>query len=257
MDSNSVISRQQAKRNCRKTKWHLESAREFLQHCFTEMACAYFALWGEQRVQRSEEAQHLSGKSIFTVKLFPLAEWRSGNDVLHLPSLELECVYSSRENNESYSDWGERTKPVRDWALKGVTSMLRSILATSLGDAFWEHRKLDIQWFSSPFGPCQSYYLLPVLPYLLLTSLQPVFTFLGLPKDWRLLLIKCNVSQNMREHNIYRQQVIKTAHQTRRVPPLQPCKDTSKIIPCPMVRAARAAWPPLISTGQGARNQVP
>lgn len=37
---------------------------------------------------------------------------------------------------------------------------------------FWEHRKLDIQWFSSPFGPFQAYYLLPVLPYLLLTSLQ-------------------------------------------------------------------------------------
>lgn len=39
--------------------------------------------------------------SIFAVKLFPLAEWRGSNDVLHLPSLELECVYSSRENNET------------------------------------------------------------------------------------------------------------------------------------------------------------
>lgn len=37
---------------------------------------------------------------MFTVKLFPLAEW-GGNDVLHLPSLELECVYLSREDDET------------------------------------------------------------------------------------------------------------------------------------------------------------
>lgn len=222
------------------------------------MTCAYFALWGEQKVQRwSEEAQHLSGKSIFAVKLFPLAEWRGGNDVLHLPSPGLECVYSSRENNETATQTEHRGQNLWDWALEDVASMLRSTLATNLGYTFWEHRKSYIQWSSSPFGPFQAYYLLPVLPYLLLTSLQPVFTSLGLPKDWKLLLIKCNVSQNMKEHDIYRQQVIKTAHHTWRVPPLQPRKDPSKIIPCPLVRAARAAWPPLISTGQGARNQVP
>lgn len=116
------------------------------------------------------------------------------------------CIFIQRKQWNSYWDWTQRTKPVRDWALEGVTSMFRSILVTKLEDAFWEHRKLDIQCFSSPFGSFQAYYLLPVLPYLLLTSL-PVFTSLELPKDWKLLLIKCNVSQNMKEHDIYRQQL--------------------------------------------------
>lgn len=91
-------------------------------------------------------------------------------------------------------------------------------------------QEIGYSGFSSPFGPFQVYYLLPILPYLLLTSLQPVFTSPGLPKDWKLLLIKCNISHNTKEHDIYRQQVMKTTHQTHRVPPLQPCKDPSKII---------------------------
>lgn len=115
-------------------------------------------------------------------------------------------IFIQRKQWNSYWDWAQRTKPVRDWALEGVTTTFRSILVTKLGDAFWEHRKLDSQCFSSPSGSFQAYQLLPVLPYLLLTSL-PVFTSLGFPKDWKLLLIKCNVSQNMKEHDICRQQV--------------------------------------------------
>lgn len=103
-----MVSRQQAKRNCRKTKWHLASARVSVT-LFHRDAGAYFALWGEQRVQRwFEEAQHLSVKSILAVKLFPLAEWRGGNNVLHRPSLVLECVYSSRENNETVTETEHR-----------------------------------------------------------------------------------------------------------------------------------------------------
>lgn len=164
-------------------------------------------------------------------------------------------IFIQRKQWNSYSDWAQRMKSVRNWASQGVTSMLRSIFATKLGDTFWEHRKLDIQWFSSPFGPFQAYYLLPVLPYLLLTSLQRVFTSLGLPKYWKLLLIKCNVSQNMKEHDIYRQQVIKTAHQTHRVPPLPPCKDPSKII-FPVLLSGLPELPDLLWSRQGKEQEI-
>lgn len=62
-------------------------------------------------------------------------------------------------------------------------------------------------------------FLLPVLPYLLLTSLQPVFWELsGAPKGLGAIAKQMKeVSQNMKEQDIYGQQITKRAQQTHRV----------------------------------------
>lgn len=116
--------------------------------------------------------------------------------------------------------------------------MLKSILATKLGD-FESTENWIFNGFPLPLD--HSKLIICFLSSLICYS--PVYSFhlSGILKDCKLLLIKCIVSQNMKEHDINRQQVIKTAHQTHRIPPLQSCKDPSKIIPCPLVRAARAA----------------
>jgi len=47
---------------------------------------------------------------------------------LHLPSLKLDCVYLSKENDQAL-----RTRPTRDQALEGITAMFRATLKNKLG----------------------------------------------------------------------------------------------------------------------------
>lgn len=108
------------------------------------------------------------------------------------------------------------------------------------------------------------FFSLWTIPSLLFTSCPPLsathqfttsFHVSGAPKGLKALLIKCNVFQNMKEHDIYRQQVIKTMYQTHRVPPLQPCKDPSKII-FPALWSGLPELPDLLWYRQGKEQEI-
>lgn len=123
----------------------------------------------------------LCGKKIITVKLFPLAERRGQQ---YIASLELDCVYLSRENDQALRTW-----PARDQGLEGVTAMFRATLKTKL-DVFWEKRKWNSYHLSPPPRLLQK--LTSCCPLSLTHQFTTSFHFSQSPRGQGALLSKWN-----------------------------------------------------------------